>query len=333
MKKVKKLLAAVMVTSMALSAVGCNMIQKTPEAVQKTVVGKVDGEKITIADVDERMKPIEDQLKKQYGDDFLKDETAKATYDEKRKMVLDAIVTEKVFLKKATELKFDEDKDKLTEEVDKQFNEIKEAYKDDEKFNEQIKAAGLTQESLKDMLKNEVLFKKVQDHIFKDVAVTDEAVKKFYDENKDTSFVEKPGAKLYHIIVKEEDKAKEIKAKLDKGGDFATLAKEYGTDGTKENGGELGFVEYDAQNYDKDFLEAARKLKEGEVSGVVKSSFGYHIIKATDLRSEPKAKEFDTVKDQIKAYLENTEKDKVYTSTIEQWKKDLKVETKEDKLK
>lgn len=72
-----------------------------------------------------------------------------------------------------------------------------------------------------------------------------------------------------------------VKMMLDAGGDFAALAKEYSEDpGSKENGGDLGFFE--RRMMVKEFDETAFNLKVGEISDVVKSSFGYHIIKLTE---------------------------------------------------
>ncbi|SFB14325.1 peptidylprolyl isomerase [Clostridium frigidicarnis] len=332
MKKIKNIVTIVAIASMSLFAVGCNMVQKTPEAIQKTVVAKVGDEKITMADINKELEPQINQLKEQYGEDYLNSDEVKKQLADAKKSVLNNLVTEKIFLKKADELKLTEDKDKIDEEVKKQFDEIKASFGDDDKFQEQLKLAGLTEEKFTEAIRKQVIGQRVNDYIFKDVSVSDEDVQKFYDENKETQFVDQPGAKISHILVADEDTAKEIKTKLNNGEDFAKLAGEYGTDGTKDKGGELGFIEYTNPNYDKDFMEAAKTLGEGEVSEPVKTQFGYHIIKATELKKDQVVKEFDSVKDQIKSYLDNKQKDDQYNSTLDQWKKDLKVEIHEDKL-
>lgn len=332
MKKLKNIVTMIAIASMTLFAVGCNMIQKTPEAVQKTVVAKVGDEKITMADVDKELEPQINQLKEQQGEDYLNSDEVKKQLADAKKSVLNQLVTEKIFLKKADELKLTEDKDKIDEEINKQFDEIKASFGDDDKFQEQLKLAGLTEEKFRDAIRKQVVGQKVNDYIFKDVSVSDEDVKNFYDENKDTKFVDQPGAKISHILVKDEETAKEIKTKLNNGEDFAKLAAQYGTDGTKDKGGDLGFIEYINSNYDKDFMEVAKTLGEGQISEPVKTQFGYHIIKATELRKDPVVKEFDSVKDQIKSYLDKTKKDEQYKSTLDQWKQDLKVEIHEDKL-
>ncbi|GGI96409.1 SurA N-terminal domain-containing protein [Halopseudomonas pertucinogena] len=80
------------------------------------------------------------------------------------------------------------------------------------------------------------------------------------------------------------EQAREVKARIDAGEDFAALAREFSQDpGTVNNGGDLGYVERDS--FDPDFEAVLYALQENEVSEPVRSSFGYHLIKLTDLQS------------------------------------------------
>jgi len=76
--------------------------------------------------------------------------------------------------------------------------------------------------------------------------------------------------------------AEAVLARIKKGEDFATLAKEFGSDGTKEVGGDLGWFAHDAMV--KEFADAAFALEKGATSELVKSEFGYHIIRVEDKR-------------------------------------------------
>ena len=150
-------------------------------------------------------------------------------------------------------------------------------------------------------------------------------MQKYYDEHLDSY----KSATVSHILIKDEAKAKEIREKAVNGEDFATLAKENSEDtGTKDNGGSLGTVTYDTTNYVQEFTDAFKALGEGEISEPVQSTYGYHIIKVTDI----KQKTLDEAKDSIKSTLENDKKNELYTSSIEQWKKDYKVKTYENRL-
>lgn len=109
--------------------------------------------------------------------------------------------------------------------------------------------------------------------------------------------------KARHILVATEEEAKKIVEDLKKGADFEKLAKEKSTDkGSGADGGELGWFGKDRMV--KEFADAALKLKKGEVSEPVKTSFGWHIIKVED-RRPVKFAGFDEMKDGLKSELAN----------------------------
>ncbi|SHE42643.1 peptidylprolyl isomerase [Clostridium fallax] len=332
MKKVKGLIGAAMVAVFAFSLAGCKMIQKTPEAIKNTVVAKLDGQKITLGEVDDKMPGVISQIKQKYGDNYASNEEAVKALANQRKTTLDNMVMEDVLVKEAEKLKLVPSDEELNKEVDQKIEDLKKIYGTEEAYNKAVESAGYNNDTLKDFLKKQIIAQKAMDYAVKDVDVTDEDVQKYYDTNKDSQFTEKPGANLSHILVKTEDEAKDIKNQLDNGADFASLAKKYGTDGTKDNGGSLGFVEYDSQNYDKDFLAAAKNLSEGQISEPVKTQFGWHIIKATNIRKDAKVTPFDDVKSKIKEFLTNQKKSETFKKTYDEWKKELGVQVYDDKL-
>ncbi len=316
-----------MISIFTVSMAGCKMIEKTPEAIKKSPVAKIGKETITRGELDEKISPIVDQIKATYGENYENNQDAVKVLNEQKKLLLDSLIADKVFISKGEQLKVIPEKSKLDEEIKKRYDEVKAVYgNDDKKFEEALKQAKLTEEVLKGYLKDQIVTQKVKEYIIKDVKVDDKEIEKFYNDNKATLFTEKPGAKLAHILVKTKEEADKIKAKIDNKEDFAKLAKEFGTDGTKETGGVLEeFTPYDSPNYDKDFMEAAKKLNEGEVSAPVKTKFGYHIIKATNVVKEPKVQKLEDVKEEIKAQITKTKQDELIKKTLEDWKKELKV--------
>lgn len=123
-----------------------------------------------------------------------------------------------------------------------------------------------------------------------------------------------------HILVEDEKEAQEIKAQLDKGADFAALAKEKSIDpGSGANGGELG--EFKEGDMVGEFWNGAKALQVGEVSEPVKSSFGYHIIKLTD-RKEAGISPYEEVADQV----EQSVIGQAYQARLEELKKQISVE-------
>ncbi len=128
----------------------------------------------------------------------------------------------------------------------------------------------------------------------------DELIAKVPDENE---------MRARHILVSDEKTAKDIIAKLGKGGDFAKLAEEHSTDATKANGGDLGY--FPRGMMIKEFDEAVFAMKKGEVSKTpIKTQFGWHVIKVEDVRKRPKP-EFNQVKERLRAQMNEEQLRKV----------------------
>ncbi len=137
----------------------------------------------------------------------------------------------------------------------------------------------------------------------KQIEVSDEEAQQYYDEHLD-KYSSEEQRRVAHILVEggDEAKAQAILEELNSGADFAKLAEEKSEDfGSAENGGDLGWIERDVM--DPAFEEAAFALeKAGDVSGLVKSDFGYHIIKLEELKDSV-AKPFADVAAEIKQEL------------------------------
>ena len=129
--------------------------------------------------------------------------------------------------------------------------------------------------------------------------ISDEELKKFYEQNLD-KFKAGEQIRASHILVKSEQEAQAILDQLKKGGNFEELAKTKSADSSAAKGGDLGW--FGKGNMVPAFEKAAMSLKEGQLSGIVKSDFGYHIIKLTGKRAAG-TRPFDEVKEQIKGAI------------------------------
>jgi peptidyl-prolyl cis-trans isomerase C len=132
--------------------------------------------------------------------------------------------------------------------------------------------------------------------------VTDEQAKQYYDQNQ--SLYSSTQIRASHILVKDEATARDILDQVKRDpGKFADLAKDKSIDKTSAiKGGDLGT--FGQGRMVPEFERAAFALKQGEISDVVKTQYGYHVIMITE-RKEGEARPFDQVKDQIKATLRN----------------------------
>lgn len=116
------------------------------------------------------------------------------------------------------------------------------------------------------------------------ISVSETEILDFYKAN--SKYQQKEVIRARHILVKTGEEAKEILNKIKAGEDFSKLAKEHSIDeNARETGGDLGW--FDRGKTVKPFEEAAFSLKEGEVSEPVKTSYGYHIIKLENRKTNP----------------------------------------------
>ncbi|ARC66284.1 foldase protein PrsA precursor [Bacillus licheniformis] len=209
----------------------------------------------------------------------------------------------------------DDKYDVSDKEIDKKLNEYKKSMGD--QLNQLIDQKG--EDFVKEQIKYELLMQKAAKD---NIKVTDDDVKEYYDGLKGKIH-------LSHILVKEKKTAEEVEKKLKKGEKFEDLAKEYSTDGTAEKGGDLGWVGKN-DNMDKDFVKAAFALKTGEISGPVKSQFGYHIIK----KDEERGKYEDMKKELKKEVQEQKQNDQTeLQSVIDKLVKDADLKVKDKELK
>lgn len=305
-------------------------IQET-QGTQETVLATIGDEKITKADLDKIIKRYDAKLKQQYGNDYATNSSLKNEITEIKKEVLIDLVTKRLVVKKAVELNIKPSDEEINKQITNTINKYNSEHPGED-FASAIQKEGLSIDEVKENLREEFIISEVEKNIGKDIAVTDEEAKAYYDKYKDTKFTVEAGANVAHILVADEANAKSLKSKLDAGADFKALAKENSIDpGSKDNGGALGYIPYNSTQYIEEFVNGFKHLKEGEVSEPVKSKFGYHLIKATGLR-QAGVISFDEMKDKIKASLLNAKQGNEILSKLEEWKNESNVKLYDDKL-
>jgi len=186
-----------------------------------------------------------------------------------------------------------------------------------------------------EIMKNEYLARTyIQKEVLGKIKLTDKDYEAYYNEHK-KEFENPEMVKARHILIAvkpnatEEEKkaalkkAEEILDKAKKGEDFAKLASEYSDDpGSKAKGGDLGF--FTAGSMVGKFEQAAFTLKPGEISPVVETEFGYHIIKVEE-RKAAELPPYETVKEQVKAKATQAIQQERLNAFLEKAMKDAKV--------
>lgn len=197
-------------------------------------------------------------------------------------------------------------------EIDSQLDQIKNKFSNQQEFEKKIQAMDYTETLLKQQIRENLAIQKLIDEkVAAKVEVTDKEIKSYYNSNK-KEFSEPEKVQARHILIKSKpdasddekaeakEKIEKVQKKLNEDGNFADLAKEYSEGPSGKKGGELGF--FSRGQMVKSFDEAAFALEPGEVSDIVETRFGYHLIKVEDRKPEQQ-KSFAEVKDTIRQQL------------------------------
>jgi peptidyl-prolyl cis-trans isomerase C len=155
--------------------------------------------------------------------------------------------------------------------------------------------------------------------------VSESEIQKYYKENEDR-FTEPREIKIRHIVVNSEPVLKEVLTKLARGESLEKLASTYNVDKSREDGGDLGYIRRGqlAPSFAQ-FEEAAFSLrKKGEISEVVKTPFGYHLIQLAERRGTA-LRPFDQVKEKIRFFLQEKMRQDAYLAYVKETKSRAKI--------
>jgi hypothetical protein len=159
--------------------------------------------------------------------------------------------------------------------------------------------------------------------------VSDEEVKAYYRQNKKQFFLGER-VRVRHILVKTLPEAREIKRRLDNGEDFITLVREYSISPSKAQDGDLGYIEKGKTG--KEFEKAAFALtRPGEISNIVKTTFGYHIIRLED-RAKPRQLTFAEAQDNIRNFLREKKRKDILAAHMQELHQQARIRINEQVL-
>jgi peptidyl-prolyl cis-trans isomerase C len=220
-------------------------------------------------------------------------------------------------------------------EIDAKMAELKKQFPTQDAFDKALKERGMTLESLrKDARVDLSVTKLIEAETAALPGPSDLEAKDFYDKNPQR-FKQEESVRASHILVRVDDKAdpaakKKARAEIDAvlkqvkaGGDFAKLAQQHSQDGSAAQGGDLNYFAKGAMV--PAFDKVAFELEPGQVSDVVTTPFGYHIIKVID-RKPGRTVPFEETSQQIKQFLSEQKKQQHQEAFIEGLKKKSKIE-------
>ena len=155
--------------------------------------------------------------------------------------------------------------------------------------------------------------------------VSEEEIQRYYKENSHF-FIEPQEVKIRHIVVNSEPALKEVVSKLSEGESFEKLASTYNIGKFKDNAGDLGYIRRgQLASPFAQFEEAAFSLrKRGEISEVVSTPYGYHILRLEDLRGTT-LRPLNQVKEKIRFFLEPKKKQEAYLDYLKEAKSKAKI--------
>lgn len=276
-------------------AISLCILSSSVYAEEEKTLAEVNGVKITIDDFEQEVSSVP--------------ENYRGMINANKKKFLDDIILQELLYQEALKKKLEKDKDVISTL---------------ERVKKKILAQKLLEKEVMELAK-----------------VSEDEIKKHYEENKN-DYKEPEQVNAAHILIRLKDGAtpEEDKAAMDKiqgllkkikeGGDFSTLAKENSDCPSGSKGGELGY--FSRGQMVPEFEEAAFKLKAGEVSDIVKTKFGYHIIKVLD-KKEERVKEFSEVKEEIEQKLTGEKQKSAFEDYTKKLKDNAKITINEELLK
>lgn len=283
-------------------------------------VAKVDGTSVSKTEFEK----VYDQQRKQYasrfGIDFASAQGAQVEADMK-KGIVDSLIERQIIRNEVAKrgLKVEDAK------LDEKLAEIKKGFPDEAAFEKALVDNGMKLADLREQIRDGLMVEALVADVTKGEAVKPGEAKAYYDKNQ--AMYQKPEeASARHILVKDEKLAKDLLAKLKGGADFAALAKEHSEDpGSKETGGDLG--SFGRGRMVPEFEKAAFGLAKGQLSGLVKTQFGYHILQGGG-RTAPRTQPFSEVEKEIAERLDKESKQAVFGKWLNEQKTKVKVEYK-----
>ncbi len=223
----------------------------------------------------------------------------------------------------------------LDKEIDAKLAQGKARFKDEQDFKKAIQDLEMDEKDLREYTRRDLLISRFVETTFASkAAVTETEIRAFYDKNSE-KFKKDETVKASHILIgvdakatdeekkKAREKTESLRKELAGGADFAALAKANSTCPSSQQGGDLGF--FGKGQMVPSFEKAAFSLKPGDISDVVETQFGYHIIKLTE-KKPAATTDYKDVKVKIEEFLKGQKVNEAIQKYLEETKKTAKID-------
>ena len=318
-----------------LLALAASLVLTACNTSNEDIVAVVNGTKITKSDFEKTALKVGKEYEMIFGEEIWTSEVegGKTFKEEFDNEILNVMISQEIVNQQA-------EKENITvtdEEVANEMSSYMQMIENVDEYNKFMEENGIDEEFLKNHFRQTLIFDKYRNKIMSETEITENDLRDYYNTHIDE--YKKEEIKASHILIttlndmgeplseeetaKKESEAQDILARIKQGEDFEALAKEYSDDkASASNGGDLGYFAKGVMV--PEFEEAAFKLEKGQVSDVVKSSFGYHIIKVDDKREEITS--YEDEKENILGAIRY----EIYNEKMEELKKASEIEQFED---
>jgi foldase protein PrsA len=270
------------------------------------VAARVNGEVIYATDLDREV----DAIARQYGipdDDKQRNEIVR--------IVLDQVIEQRIINQEARRY----DAVASEAQINARLADIRRNFPTEEEFQQALDQRKWTLADLKNRLRGTITMQNLTERVT-NITVTDAEIQTYFNEHR-SEYDQAEQVRVSHILTKSEAEARLVLARFRRGEKFEDLAQYSEDPGSKAQGGDLGFVS--RGQLVGEFEKVAFSLKPGQTSGIVKTQFGFHIIRVTDSRS-PQPARIEAVRDQIRGQLLTRKSE----AAFQEWLKKAKTQAK-----
>lgn len=299
-KKYKTAFIWILVLSIIL--IGCNNVKEG-------VIAKVNDEEITEEEFNIEFESFKGLYEKQLGKDAMsqREEDGRTREEVLRESVLEKMIMDKIIKNEAEKMNISVSEEELNEKI----NEYVRATGGEEEFKIYLEESDISKEFFRENLRKELLMNKHKKKIIEDLNISSEEAEEYFKNNKDDLIL----VKASHILVKTQEEGEEVLNRLKGGEEFSKIAEEVSVDKQSSIlGGDLGYITRGDRVLE--FEEAAFSLNVGEISEIIKTEVGYHIIKVENRKDT-----YESLKNDIGLLL----KEDKYLSQIEKLRESGKV--------